>query len=60
MENEVVKGLHEILDKDEDELRVLVKAKDDKGEYLKGREVRAKDGRLTRRRWKRSKRSAKA
>lgn len=41
MENEVVKELHEILDKDEGELRELVKAKDDKGEYLKGREVRS-------------------
>ncbi|MCV4229794.1 penicillin-binding transpeptidase domain-containing protein [Virgibacillus sp. LDC1] len=41
LENEVVKGLHEILGKDEDELRELVKAKDDKGEYLKGREVRS-------------------
>ncbi|ANA81676.1 PASTA domain-containing protein [Paenibacillus glucanolyticus] len=40
LENEVVKGLHEILGKDEDELRKLVKAKNEKGEYLQGREVR--------------------
>lgn len=40
LENEVVKGLHEILGKDEEELRKLVKAKNDKGEYLQGREVR--------------------
>ncbi|MGC6587388.1 penicillin-binding transpeptidase domain-containing protein [Paenibacillus sp. Dod16] len=41
MENEVVKGLHEILDKDEDELRELVRAKNKDGEYLKGVEVRS-------------------
>ncbi|MEX3616592.1 penicillin-binding transpeptidase domain-containing protein [Paenibacillus glucanolyticus] len=40
LENEVVKGLQEILGKDEDELRKLVKAKNEKGEYLQGREVR--------------------
>lgn len=55
LENEVVKGLHEILGKDEDELRKLVKAKNEKGEYLQGGKSAMKDGKSTRRRWKRLK-----
>lgn len=38
--DEVVSGLHELLGKPEDELRKLIEAKDDKGEYLKNREIR--------------------
>lgn len=41
LEEDVVKGLHDILGKDEDELREMVRAKNDKGEYLQGREVRS-------------------
>lgn len=38
---EVIKGLHELLGKPEDQLRKLVEAKDEKtGKYLKNREVR--------------------
>ncbi|GAB6929614.1 penicillin-binding protein 2B [Paenibacillus sp. JCM 10914] len=40
LEDDVVKGLHEVLGKKEDELRELVRAKDDKGEFLVNREVR--------------------
>ncbi|MGG1877738.1 penicillin-binding transpeptidase domain-containing protein [Paenibacillus cisolokensis] len=40
LEDKVVSGLHEILGKDEGELRELVRAQDDKGEYLINREVR--------------------
>jgi penicillin-binding protein 2B len=38
--DEVVKGLHELLGKPEDQLRTLIEAKDENGEYLKNREVR--------------------
>lgn len=38
--NEVVAGLKDLLQKPEDELRKLVEAKDDKGNYLKNREIR--------------------
>jgi penicillin-binding protein 2B len=38
--DEVVKGLHELLGKPEDELKKLVEAKDENGKYLKNREVR--------------------
>lgn len=37
---EVIEGLHELLGKPEDELKKLVEAKDDKGKYLKNREIR--------------------
>ncbi|WP_042197484.1 penicillin-binding transpeptidase domain-containing protein [Paenibacillus camerounensis] len=37
---EVIKGLHELLGKPEAELKKLVEAKDDKGNYLKNREIR--------------------
>lgn len=37
---EVIKGLHELLGKPEDELRKLVEAKDEEGNYLKNREIR--------------------
>ncbi|ULO08872.1 PASTA domain-containing protein [Paenibacillus sp. 19GGS1-52] len=37
---EVIKGLHDLLNKPEDELRTLIEAKDDKGKYLKNREIR--------------------
>lgn len=40
LEDEVVKGLHETLGKDEDKLREMVQAKGKDGEYLKGVEVR--------------------
>jgi len=38
--NDIVKGLHEILGKDESELQEMVEAKDSKGNYRKGVEVR--------------------
>lgn len=38
--DDIVKGLHEILGKDENELREMVEAKDSKGQYRKGVEVR--------------------
>ncbi|SET63925.1 penicillin-binding protein 2B [Paenibacillus sp. NFR01] len=38
--DEVIAGLHELLGKPEDELRKLVEAKDENGEYLKNREIR--------------------
>ncbi|MBW4080084.1 penicillin-binding transpeptidase domain-containing protein [Paenibacillus sp. S150] len=37
---EVIEGLHELLGKPADELKKLVEAKDDKGSYLKNREIR--------------------
>lgn len=37
---EVIKGLHDLLNKPEDELRTLIEAKDDKGKFLKNREIR--------------------
>ncbi|WP_246188063.1 penicillin-binding transpeptidase domain-containing protein [Paenibacillus tengchongensis] len=37
---EVITGLHELLGKPENELKALVEAKDDKGKYLKNREIR--------------------
>ncbi|KOP64170.1 stage V sporulation protein D [Bacillus sp. FJAT-18019] len=40
MGDDIVKGLHEILGKDESKLREMVEAKDSKGEYRKGVEVR--------------------
>lgn len=40
LEDVIVEGLHKILNKDESELRALVNAKGDKGEYLTNREVR--------------------
>lgn len=38
--NDIVKGLHKILGKDESELQEMVEAKDSKGNYRKGVEVR--------------------
>ncbi|WP_339319452.1 penicillin-binding transpeptidase domain-containing protein [Paenibacillus sp. FSL R10-2734] len=38
--DEVVKGLHELLGKPEDELKKLIEAKDEDGNYLKNREIR--------------------
>ncbi|WP_152398421.1 penicillin-binding transpeptidase domain-containing protein [Paenibacillus cellulositrophicus] len=40
LENEIIEGLHNILGKDESELKELVNAKDKDGEYLTNREVR--------------------
>lgn len=37
---EVITGLHELLGKPEDELKALVEAKDENGNYLKNREIR--------------------
>lgn len=37
---EVIQGLHELLGKPEDELKALVEAKDEDGDYLKNREIR--------------------
>jgi penicillin-binding protein 2B len=37
---EVIDGLHKLLGKSKDELKVLVEAKDEKGKYLKNREIR--------------------
>lgn len=37
---EIIQGLHELLNKPVDELKALVEAKDDKGNYLKNREIR--------------------
>lgn len=47
MENEVVKGLHEILGKDEDKLREMVQAKNKDGEYLRGVEVRTEGWKIS-------------
>ncbi|GAA0135893.1 stage V sporulation protein D [Paenibacillus sp. YSY-4.3] len=40
IQEDIVKGLHDILGKKEDELRELVNAKNDNGEYYRQREVR--------------------
>ncbi|AIQ19884.1 stage V sporulation protein D [Paenibacillus sp. FSL H7-0357] len=37
---EVIQGLHDLLNKPVDQLKILVEAKDDKGNFLKNREVR--------------------
>lgn len=40
IKEEVITGLHELLDKPKDELKALVEAKDENGKYLKNREIR--------------------